>query len=153
MCSVLCGPNQNASSNKPSVLAVLCSCSRKTPSAWVLQGLGKDKLSFSWHILLANVIFPLRSSLKLLFLGLALVRFSPAPQVSLGNFLLFFLLWVASEAVLSNTRPAHCAVTPSLLLLTFKPRRKIWSKPMQMGEEASPASVCILPFAKPQETL
>lgn len=43
-----------------------------------------------------------------------------------------------------HTQPTPCAVAPGLLLLSFKPWRKMWSEPLQMGGEAAPASESFL---------
>lgn len=89
MCSVLCGPNQPAGSNKPSVVAVLCSCSRKTTVSLRFAGTGKGQAEFLLAHLACKCNFPSCSSLKLFPRDLHSCFF-PAPQVSLDNFLYSF---------------------------------------------------------------
>lgn len=141
---MLRGPNQNSSSYEPLVLAVLCSCSPQTPSAWALQGVGKDKLRFFLAHFACKCNFPSCSSLKLLFPGLAFVYFSHAAQVSLiSAFIpLFSMGCIPSSAFIPSPLPVL-----SLQACCFShlsPGGKMWSEPLQMGEEAAPASVSSL---------
>lgn len=138
------GPNQNRRSYEPSVSAVLCSCSPQTLSLG-FAGTGKGQAEFFLAHFACKCNFPSCSSLKLLFPGLAFVYFSHAAQVSLISVFIPFFYHGMHLKQCFHSQPTPCAVAPGLLLLAFKPWRGMRSEPLQMGEEAAPASVSFLP--------